>query len=231
MTQTAGRLAVDQALTTTRFWIPPDGIARSGITYCYETMPGNRPATYGDTVFLWATSEQRIPVEQPPLATQRAPNNEPGGCGTFDGLNPMNDSYLLGFGVGPEVRNVCATILVPAQTVGGAPTICLPGVQVTMWGSSGVGFQFHMPPGSQPEANGDWAGLWEGQGPSVLYDVPPNWVTRIVGNAHSGTAFVEGTIVRGKEYTLGYFKGGYQTPHPSQTTLACATGLPPSDRV
>jgi hypothetical protein len=229
MTQTAGRLAVDQQLVTTGFSIPPGGIEAKQITYHYDTMPGNQPASYADTVFIWQTSRQEIPVGTPWLYKHQIPNNTPNGDDTFDQLDVTVESYLLGLGVGPDVKNICATIFVPAQAVGGDPTLHTPAAVVTIMGTNTVSFQYTMPPGSQPGADGDWAGLWEGQPPSALYGVPPKWFAPVDRSTSQGSSSINGvTILRNTQYTLGYFKGGYQSTRPKQTTLACAVMFPKS---
>jgi hypothetical protein len=227
MTQTVHREAVDQELIATGFSIPLDGIHPTQIQYRYDTMPGNQPSSYADTVFIWQTSQQEIPVGMPWLNKHQIPNNTPNGDDTFDALKVTTESYLLGFGVGPEVRNICATIFVPAEAVGGDPTLWTPAAVVTAKGTNSVTYQFSMPPGSQPQADGDWVGLWEGQPPSALYGVPPNWFAQVPVNSSKGNGSINGvTILRGTQYTLGYFKGGFQTSRPKQTTLACAVRFP-----
>jgi hypothetical protein len=90
-------------------------------------------------------------------------------------------------------------------------------------GTDSVLFTYAMPNGTTPNSDGDWAGLWKGQPESQLYKTKPTWFIPISSDdPQSSDGFENVTIVRQTEYTIGYFKGGYDKTSPKQTTLACS---------
>jgi hypothetical protein len=219
----AYRGALDQQLLTTGFSIPPGGVTGTQITFDYDSMPANQPSTYANTVFIWQTASQSIPINTQPKASWSVPTNQPNGSNVFTGLAVTSESYLLGYAVGPKVANICATVFVPVLGQGN-PISQSPNATVINVGPTSLSFSYTMPQGSQPLGDGDWAGLWEGQGESVLYSVPPKWFTQIGLSSYTGNwAFNNVTILRSTPYTLGYFKGGWDAKAPKQTTLACSS--------
>jgi hypothetical protein len=223
-THAARHIAHDQQLITTGFSIPQGGITGTQITIDYDTMPGNQPSAYGDTIFLWQTSAPQVPTGLQPQSTWPVPTNQPNGSNVFGNLQVTNEAYLLAFAVGPALKNICATVFVPAIGAGVAVSQTFqPTVQITNLGSTSVAYSYSMPPGTQPQTDGDWVGLWQGQGEAALYTVPPTWFAPVPQNAFQGYGALNNvSILRGVEYTLGYFKGGYKQTAPVQSTLACS---------
>jgi hypothetical protein len=215
---------IAQAISyATQLTIPEGGVTGSQISYAYASLAGNQPASDGDTLFLWQTADTSIPLGTPPLDTFAIPTNTPNGTGVFQGLSVTTDSYLLAMAVGPDpTKNICSTVFVPAG-LGAAPIVSTPSVVVTVIGSTSLAFHYTLPPGCLPNSDGDWAGVWEGQTPSVLYTRPPAAFAPIEVDDSTGDGAINDIALRrGTAYTVGYFKGGYATPAPKQTTLACA---------
>ncbi|MEW2354558.1 hypothetical protein [Spirillospora sp. NPDC029432] len=218
---TRPRAALDQQLLTTGFEIPPDGVNPTRIDYIYDTMPGNRPSAYGNKIYIWETSGHDVPRNQPYKNENNVTSDRPDGDGTFP-EDVTNLSYLLGYATGPAVENVCATVFVPALGAGD-PVIYPPSITLERIGTNVVTFSYSMPGGSQPMADNDWVGLWEKQSSSALYSLPPKWFAQIPENSAKGAGALQNVrLLRATSYILGYFKGGYSTSKPKQSTLACS---------
>lgn len=222
--------APQQTLLATSFTIEPSDITGTQITYEYDSMAGNQPNSYGNTVFLWQTSQQAIPINTKPYASQVVSSNQPNGSSIFENLNVSVESYLVAYAVGSTVQNIVASVYIPSSGSGPYdPQSSEPSISVTNIGSTSVSFAYAMPLGMQPQSDGDWVGLWQGQGESALYSIPPAQFIQMGSNANSGNSGMNLTgklvIQRGTQYTLGYFKGGYAASSPKQTTLACCTSF------
>ncbi len=210
------RAADGQAYTTQFSAI---GVGGTQIQFTYDSMPGNQPVTYGNTVFMWQTSAQAIPIGVSPINTFSVTPNQPNGSSTFPaqvGILP----YLLGYATGPNVKNVCATVFIPAS---GTNTNQSPSVTNAGYGPTSITYSYSVPSGTQPQTDGDWVGIWQGQGVGALYSTPPLGFAAVPQNFSSGQGFINGvTLLRGTQYTLAYFKGGFAATKPVQTTLACS---------
>jgi hypothetical protein len=221
LSQLVARDAQDQLMLTTGFSVKPDDIGATQIQYHFDTMPGNAPSSNSNTVFIWQTSQSYIPSTAP-LNKNGVGVNQPDGSDVFTGLSVTSESYLLGYAVGPDIKNLCALVFVPSQSSGKDPLPFQPTISAQQ-SSTSVTFNYTLPEGTQPQSDGDWAGLWQGQTEAVLYNMPPTWFVPIGQNAPQGSgAFRNVTILRGTQYTIGYFKGGYANQNPKQTTLACS---------
>ncbi|WDD90627.1 hypothetical protein Bsp3421_000491 (plasmid) [Burkholderia sp. FERM BP-3421] len=218
-----------QNTLATGFIIKPEDITGTQITFHYDSMPGNQPNTYGNTVFLWQTSQAAIPVNTAPYNSQLISGNQPNGSNVFMGISVSAESYLVAFATGNTVKNIVAAIFIPPSNGGPAKPVepvQAPLLETTGHGSTSVSFRYATPIGMTPQNDGDWVGLWQGQGESVLYTLPPTWFAPIGSNANQGSwglNLSSGNIQRGTMYTLGYFKGGYAQSNPKQATLAAST--------
>lgn len=213
------RNAQDNLMLTTGLYVT--NVTGDSIDFGFDSMPGNQPGDNANTVFLWQTSSHQIPTPTKPKFSQKVTVSQPNGTGTFDGLTVTTESYLLGYAVGSDVKNVCATVFIPAQ--GGGPTVPFQPKLSASAGSTSVRFEFTLPGGTYPTTDGDWAGLWIGQGESALYSLPPDHFVQITENTSSGGgSFNDVPLRRGSQFTIGYFKGGYQQDAPKQSTLACS---------
>jgi hypothetical protein len=212
-----------QTTMATSFVIQPQDVTGTQITFHYDTLPGNQPNSYGNTVYLWQTSSQMIPINTTPLNSQAIASNQPNGSNVFMGLSVSEESYLVAFAVGGAVSNIVSTVFIPATGSNPAnPQSSNSTLNITNVGSTSVSFAYNTPPGSQPLANGDWVGLWQGQSEAGLYTLPPTWSAQLASNSNQGNwglNLASGNIQRGTIYTLGYFKGGYAAQNPKQTTL------------
>ncbi|MFL5540209.1 MAG: hypothetical protein ACJ8J0_14560 [Longimicrobiaceae bacterium] len=214
-----------QTILATSFIIQPSDVQGNQITYHFDTMPGNQPNSYGNTVFLWQTSQQAVPINTTPTSSQKVSANQPNGSNIFQNLTVSTESYLVAYAVGSTVQNIVASVFIPATGGGTAnPQSTQPVVQVTNIGSTSVSVSYGLPQGMQPQSDGDWIGIWQG-GEALLYSVAPIQFSPLASNSNTGYSGMNLTnpLQRGFTYTVGYFKGGYAATSPKQTTLACCT--------
>jgi hypothetical protein len=222
LSEVSSRNAQDQLMLTTGFSVQPAGVEGTQIQYEFDTMPGNQPSSNSNTVFIWQTSDPENIPSSSPQNSKGVAVDQPNGSDVFTGLTVTSEAYLLGYAVGPDVKNVCALVFVPAESAGKDPMPLQPTISA-LPGSTSVAFDYRMPGGTAPQTDGDWAGLWQGETEAVLYDMPPTWFVPIPQDDPQGAgAFENVTIRRGSQYTIGYFKGGYDSKTPKQTTLACS---------
>jgi hypothetical protein len=212
-----------QNLLATSFTIQSSDVTGSQITCHYDTMPGNQPNSYGNTLYLWQTSQQFVPINTTPTSSQKISSNQPNGSFIFQNLNVSIESYLVAYAVGNTVQNIVASVFIPSG-IPSTPTGTQPWMQVSNIGSTSVSIQYNMPVGMQPQSDGDWIGIWQG-GQALLYSVAPMQFSAVSSNSNSGNSGMNlnTPLQRGSTYTIGYFKGGYAATSPKQQTLACSS--------
>jgi hypothetical protein len=200
------------------------------IILTYNTVPDNRPNTYGNFVAIWQNQNQ-IPYNQDPLSKQNIPNDTQKGDMAFDGLSVTENDYIIGYAVGPvktdsqTYGNVCSTAFIPSGAISDPSLIKLFSTSLLLKyvGSNTVSFQYSAPANYQPATNKAWAGLWRGA--SVPYTTPPDVAAMAVTlNSNFGTLAFNGVSIGiGLTYSIGFFMSGWSdaVPTRNQKTLAC----------
>jgi len=211
---------ISQTQSTTT--LGSDGVSATTIVYGYSTVPGTLPMAFGNAVFLWQTASSVVPVNLEPLASNEVPGNSSSGSGTFGSLDVTTASYLVAYAVGPRVSDIVATVFIPAG--GSEPAVSFQSaVLASTVVPDVVAYHYTVPPGMQPQQDGDWVGIWETADTSLLFTAPPLAWAGVASNASSGSGSLAVQTTNGSTYTLGYFKGGFAQPNPHQTPLACTT--------
>jgi hypothetical protein len=211
-----------------------DDVSPDFVVVGFTTIDGNDPNTYGNKLYLWQASAVEIPVGHTAKNTSSIETHEPQGTHAFGELELQALSYLVGYGVGPSggskpnlFENVAAIIQIPAgATTASQFTTVVTEVTVTAAEPDVLACSFTTPPGALPSTNGDWIGVWQTAAPADLYYAPPKHFQPVKGDSEKGDITFEITLLRGTDYTVGYFKGGYdttKTTEPNQKTLAAAT--------
>ncbi|GAA3927877.1 hypothetical protein GO495_05680 [Chitinophaga oryziterrae] len=201
----------------------------------YNTMPGNQPNTYGNFLAIWQNYDS-IPWNTEPLKTFPIPTNTPSGSAAFTGLNVNNNSYIIGYAVGPTLTatgniqkygNICSTAYIPAASSGeDLGTIFTPSISGINVGTTSVSFQFELPDGILPQTNGAWAAIWKGANPSFFSTSPLSAIPISPDSSSGRAAFNNVNIGRGTTYTIAIFMSGYNTAGSStQRALACSASF------
>ena len=225
-------ISASESLTTT---INISNVSAEEIDVEYDTMPGNQPNTYGNFLAIWQNYDS-IPWNTEPLKTFPIPTNTPSGSAAFTGLNVNNNSYIIGYAVGPTLTatgnaqkygNICATAFIPAASAtGDQGTIFTPSISNFNIGSTSVSFQFELPDGILPQSDGAWAAIWKGGNPSYFSTTPLSAIPISPDSSSGRAAFNNVTIGRGTTYTIAIFMSGYNAAGGStQRAVACSASF------
>jgi hypothetical protein len=189
-------------------------ISGTQILLSYNTMPGNQPSTYSDTVFIWQ-SGPTIPYNQKPLGSQAVPTNTQSGSMVFKDLQIQTKDYIIGYAVGADPTNICSWAYIPpvgggqAQTFQTSLSVPAGGIQPDV-----VLVMYDTPAGNQPQSNSQWVGIWQGSIASFTA-APLAQITCSTNNSQDQIGLPV-TLLRSTSYTLGFLMG------KKQTTLAAA---------
>ncbi|WP_103863609.1 hypothetical protein [Aquimarina sp. I32.4] len=201
-------------------------ITANSLDINYDTLPGNQPNTFGNQVVLWQNSNE-IPFGTPPLQSKIIPSNTQAGSLNFAGLDLNNNSYIVGYAVGPTLNspaqtygNICSSSFIPAagqpepsNNFEGEIVNVKPGTTSVSFGLSNFPNQIDL------NGNGSWAAIWQSGAPS--YFARPLSAVQITSN--NGGAFNDISIGRGLTYTIAIFTSGYNpTGNSNQETMAAA---------
>ncbi len=191
----------------------PTNVSGHVIGLSFNTLPGNNPSKFANSVYIWQNSNQ-IPWGSKPLNMQQVGTSTPDGDLQFKDLDVTVNSYIIGYAVGPDVTNICASSFVPKiGDTSDKPVNQSLSISVVNIGANSLAIGYNALQGYAPSTAQNWLGLWESSSPS--YTVEPQWKTEPDGDSPTGVAaFNNITIVRGGTYTVAYFMG------PKQTTMA-----------
>jgi hypothetical protein len=160
-------------------------------------------------VFVW--QGDAIAGGRRPLASERVPGNASHGSVDVGGLALMpNTGYIVGYAVGPDVSSVAATVQIPGDGAGQAFATTIDAQQV---GPTFVVADFATPHGNNPEASGQWVGVFQGE---FSYAASPVARADVPSSQSQGSIVLPGQLLSGATYTLCYFMG------PDQKTRAAA---------
>jgi len=204
-------------------------VTASQISLTYRSPNGNQPSKFGNALYIWQSGDQ-IPWQTAALSSQAMTTSSSDGSASFSSLDVTNNSYIIGYAVGPidstitwsTYSNVVASAFVPAIG-GGQQEYQSSSLVITDIGATSLVATFGFLDGYDPQDSGAWAGVWQGQ--SVSYNNPPKWFAPISGTNSTGTvSFNNVVITRGTTYTVGLYSAGYKST-PAQLKLqplACA---------
>ncbi len=189
-----------------------DYVTGKAIGVSFKTVSGNRPKTFNNTLFLWQNPNQ-IPWDVEPLHRQKILyDGGPDGSTNIQDVHITSQSYIIGYAVGPSVSDICASAYISAENNIEHPETTM-SLTLKFAGPTSCAVDFTTLPGYRPEANRNWAGIWNSS--SASHCVPPKWRTEIHGNSSNGlAAFNNISLERDGTYTVGYFMS------PNQSSLA-----------
>lgn len=212
---------------TTRVRTTHVGADLIGISY--DGMPGNQPNDYQNYIALWP-NDASIPWNADPEQVQLIDSNRPSDDTVFHNLDVTNNSYIIGYAVGPKLSprkqlqgNICSFVTVPSIGSAVAPETFEPSLTMTHVGTNSVAARFNLPTGIQPQTNGAWVGIWRAARAS--YSNAPEASAAVIVDAGQGDCFINGvTIRRGQTYTMAFFTSGWNVrgKHSNQHRMACS---------
>lgn len=190
-------------------------VAISGATvaFSYRSLPGNQPSKYGNFIAVWEDSV--IPYSKPPLRKVDISNNNPAGSVAVPDLNPETNQYIFGYGVGPQISDICsyAYISPDESQTDFSSSLMLLSVQ-----PDSIILRYSLPPGCNPAQNGASVAVWQDSIGS--YTNPPLITQRITGSSSTGTIAIVGVRLDfGVVYTVALLTSNSQTSMTAWVTF------------
>lgn len=169
----------------------------------YGTVPGNQPATNGNLVAIWQNNG--IPWGQTPMQKQSITKNDPTGDQIFE-FNIQRLPYVVAYGTSDTNKAWAGTLqFTPGQGTDGVPFVTQ--IDVSAAGADSLLASFNTPLLNNPNANGNWVGLW--QGPQPTYD-GSNRIKKVnvTATTAQGSQSMSGLgLLMGTTYSLAYAVG------------------------
>ena len=173
------------------------------LTVEYHGLPPNQPKTYQNYLGLWEASV--IPWPAPPDKRVEIPTNVAKGKIVLTGLKIEGSSYIVGYAVGPDLSNYCATVVVSAGGLRAAPSSIQLGIESI--GSTSIAISYSTISGYLPKTSGNWVGLWAGYA-SPYYCPEPLGIGLVETDSTEGSVAINGVYIGfDTTYTLVYFVG------------------------
>jgi hypothetical protein len=182
------------------------GFSSTTITVAYVTLPANNPKSNGNFVAVWESTI--LPWPQPPLATAAVTGTGQQGAVVLTGLSVQQKAYIVGYAVGPNISDICATATL---FVGGQQgNTFSASIGLSAITSDTLVVHYQMPSGYQPATNNNWVGLWPGT-VSPYYTPPPQAVQPVTSYSDEGDVAMSNLgLTISTPYTLIYFMGKTQ---------------------
>lgn len=190
------------------------------VAVSYSSLPGNLPQDYKNFVAIWQASI--IPWQSPDFKPRHIENNYESGSLVLDGLVINRNSYIIGFGVGPELTDICTCTILRAGGLVTAPTTVLIGLDYI--GGNSLTIHYETLAGYRPKTYNNWIGLWKGYA-SPYNASDPVGIVKIKEDSNQGSIGMNNIpLAFNTEYTLVYFMG------KELTTAACILNFNTNDK-
>ncbi len=178
-------------------------ITPATVMVSFTSLPGNTPKTNQNFVAIWESTIIPWPIK--PLAVQQVPLDQEQGSVVMSGLSVQSKPYIIGYGVGPLITDICASAIV---YVGGQPGGGFSSsIGIESLTADAIVVHYVLCSAYQPLASGNWIGIWQGSA-SPFFSGPPLVKALITGNSNEGYVAMNGlNLAFGTQYTLVYFVG------------------------
>lgn len=215
----------------TEFNVDEKNLIATNIPIYYNTLQGNQPNTYKNTVHLWQVNGWEVPPSSSNLIKNPLiKDNNPSSSQDFN-VELTLANYLIAYAVG-EGKDAVVTTQRLEPLGGGKYRVITPpeeealSFKITDVNPTTASYRFRMPSGTSAKDDGDWIGVWRDPKVSDLYDntQEPIHFSPVEDDDSIGNGSLTLPDARqfeiGVNYMLGYFKSGYNTHPPLRTTLA-----------
>jgi len=180
-------------------------VGQNAISVDYNTLPGNTPKSYSNFLAIWESTI--VPWTVAPLATQPIIGDTQQGSVSFSNLSIQNKAYIIGYAVGPDITDICATATVFAGGQTGANSQFSTSIGIAHVDDDTIVVQYYCCLGYQPQPAKNWIGLWQGPA-SPFYSGAPLYKQSVTNSSATGTVVMNGvTLTFATQYTLVYFMG------------------------
>ena len=189
------------------------------LRYC--GLSGNQPKSYANFLAIWESAV--IPWTVEPLARQEILQNRETGSQVLTGMKITSSNYIVGYGVGDKITDICATAQISAGGLKSPPS-CVH-ISIAYVGSNSLSVNYSTLPGYLPKTYRNWIGLWEGY--ASPYNAPePVGRSFIESDSTQGTAALNNVELGiDSTYTLIYFMGDDPTEGWPRTLKSAAAIL------
>jgi hypothetical protein len=173
------------------------------VAVAFNGLPGNQPMLYNNFVAIWEAS--MIPWTVPPIQKVPVTINNQSGSLVINDIIITKSSYIVGYGVGPDISNICCSSLIAAGGLMMPPSNVI--INVDYIGTTSVSVHYQTLPGYLPKQYKNWIGLWQG------YASPYNagamlGKAAIKNDASEGSVGINNVQIGiNSNYTLIYFCG------------------------
>jgi hypothetical protein len=195
-------------------------VTQNAVAVQYNTLVGNVPSANANTLFLWQTGGPQVPWNVTPYGKAPIPSVQPNAAAIVSG-NISQSGYIVGYAVGATVGNIVATSYVPNPSNPPQTTNFVPGLSLYLPPTSAViSLLYSMPPGSTPQTNNHWVGIYTGAY-ATFGSLPDAAVAPIPSNVANTSISVlpPSPLTAGATYTAAYFAGGYNSTTPANSKL------------
>lgn len=211
---------VQPSLSRVRLAVQPNWTG-SQLALDFETLPGNLPRSNKNRVGLWQGST--VPWNQmpPPFGAPVSVDQEAGSI-VLSGLTITNLAYTVGYAVGPNPGDFCASSTFHPD---GTRSCRAPQLAINFIGSTSLGLHYTVLPGCVPATYKSWVGLWKGE--IQPYAAPkPMATTQVTSSAsEDDVAFNDVQLGIRTQYTAVYFMGPEYTSGAAQLTFTTSPAL------
>jgi hypothetical protein len=173
------------------------------VTASYVGLPGNQPLTYKNFVAIWEAS--MIPWAVSPLAKMFIEQNAEQGTIVINGLTITRNSYIVGYGVGPDITNICCSSVISAGGLLGAPTQV--SISLEYLGTNSLSIHYQTLAGYLPQQYNNWIGLWKGYASPYNPGTPVSTVMLNNNSSEGSIGMNNVSLGINSNYTLIYFMG------------------------
>jgi hypothetical protein len=184
-----------------------DNFTGDTVAVSYQGLPASQPKTFGCFVAIWQAS--MIPWNEPPLKQVTIDDNGEQGSYVLDGLTIGRNSYIVGFGTGPDITDICASSMLKAGGLLAAPTYVSIGLDYI--GSNALAIHYQTLAGYLPQQSNNWIGLWPGYASPYTAGKPAAQIPVSSNNSEGVVAMNNVALGINSNYTLIYFMGGSKT--------------------
>jgi hypothetical protein len=210
------RLRIEVRPVLAQTTLKVDGATGTTIDIEYASLPGNEPTTNKNFVAVW--NGTIVPWGQAPLRTMEVPGDFVEGSMVIDGLSVSELAYTVGYGVGPDPADVCASAILGAGAQTG-PTDAV-SLSINRVGTTSVSVHYSVLDGYLPATNGNTIALWSGSVSPFTAPAPLARV-RVPEDTTTGDVGFNGVVMqRSTTYTLAYFMGQAATTAAAVLTFS-----------
>ena len=141
--------------------IPNGGITANMVSLEFNTISGNMPNTYNNTLFLWQNADI-IPFDTEPLKKQAIDVNTKDGSVVFEDLDLQRKSYIIAYSLSERAKDICSYVQIPAKADESQIFhVYISHINLLNIGTDSLVVSYFLPDGDTPVTNNFYLCLYE----------------------------------------------------------------------